>query len=289
MSTYVPRSQRLGLRPENDGPFDGIPPHLEPQLRYWMSESLRYTQDGAVRALALKLRIPVGDYARSSLLNAARGDEAVLWDIVEGILQLDVIYHSPMSNSLTRGSITSRKRAEVRTMLDLAGSVYTVSDDGLIVERVSEEATETYAGAVSMEDPISDQLRQAWGHAYGRNPDASDAWDHAIKAVEAMLGAIVEPNNTKATLGSMLAVLNNSPQKFRCAYLGRNHDHAIENVIPSLWVIWRNPDRHASGTVQNPTLEEARAVVTLTAALVQTHRDAGNGLVYSAPQNLVAS
>lgn len=91
-------------------------------------------------------------------------------------------------------------------------------------------------------------------HVYGRHPNPSDAWDHAIKAVEALLWGLVIPKNTGATLGTILAALANKPSSwtFRLA---------------SSRMIWPNPDRPGSGTVRVPTQEEAENVVQ-TAVMV---------------------
>jgi hypothetical protein len=44
----------------------------------------------------------------------------------------------------------------------------------------------------------------AWTKAYGREPDASDASDHAIKAVEALLLPVVVPKQAQAKIGQVV-------------------------------------------------------------------------------------
>ena len=62
-------------------------------------------------------------------------------------------------------------------------------------------ATAAFEMAASPEDTASDELAVAWTKAYGLDPDLSDAWDHAIKAVEAVLIPIVVPTQAGAHIG----------------------------------------------------------------------------------------
>jgi hypothetical protein len=47
----------------------------------------------------------------------------------------------------------------------------------------------------------------AWTKAYGREPDASDASDHATKAVEALLLPVVVPKQAQAKIGQVVGEL----------------------------------------------------------------------------------
>ncbi|MDC8993680.1 hypothetical protein PR371_06775 [Mycobacterium marinum] len=81
------------------------------------------------------------------------------------------------------------------------------SDNQSLAKVVSGTAQATYAGATSVADEAAKELEEAWTNAFGRNGDPSDAWDHAIKAVEDVLIPETMPNNTKATLGTVLGEL----------------------------------------------------------------------------------
>jgi hypothetical protein len=196
------------------------------------------------------------------MMSLAEQDDDLFLDCVEGALLF------------AQADATGDPVAELQRILALGGSAYTVSEDGQhIVETVSREVEEIKSKALSVADGASQHLSEAWVRAYGRGPDGSDAWDHAIKAVEAVLQPKVEPNNKRATLGSMIAVLNNDTAAWRCIFPGKDDDNSVENLIATLRLIWPNPDRHGSGG-RKPALNEARAVVTLAAAIVQVHREA---------------
>lgn len=262
---WTPRSQRLGKN-NYDGPFEGVPAHLKPQLAEWLQKTLEGTPDPESTAdiLALRLHIVLNKryQAVPQIVEAGLRDEELFLDCVEGALQFSQRY----------GERTERARA-LQHLLNLSGSAYKVTDGGRhLVDAVTVEVEETKSRAMSVQDEASRELSEAWVKAYGRGPDSSDAWDHAIKAVEAVLRPVVEPANTKATLGSMIAVLNNKPSNWKCVFPSKDDDHSVENFIATLRLVWPNPDRHGGGG-RKPTLAEARAVVTLAATIVQWHRE----------------
>ena len=88
----------------------------------------------------------------------------------------------------------------------LGGSVWRVGPNyDRLVRRVDPTATASLVEASSPDSVASAELKEAWTAAYARNPDPSDAWDHSIKAVEAILIPIV-PTKTKATLADVIGV-----------------------------------------------------------------------------------
>ncbi|MYV48403.1 hypothetical protein GT031_23235 [Streptomyces sp. SID2888] len=117
----------------------------------------------------------------------------------------------------------------------------------------------------------ADHLEAAWKAAYGRGPDAVRAYSEAIKAVESAAHAVVQPNNAKATLGTMLGEIRNARHKFTAAVptpVGGDPIAPAEAMMRALWD--GQTSRHGAQTATVPeTLEAARAGVHLAAALVQ--------------------
>lgn len=266
MSEWTPRSQRLG-KTNYDGPYDGVPAHLKPHLLKWLRTALGAARNPtqAAHALGLRLRVvyTLDDYVIERLVDAASKDEDLLWDLVEGALQANFEYYS------TEEAVYEA----LEELLQTGGSAHKV-DAGRVVDRVGEEAQAVYDASVASTDHTSDELREAWAKAYGRSADPSDAWDHAIKAVESILQPVVLPKDDKATLGKILAALSQGSHKFVSAFAGPDADNAVGKLVEALSLLWPNPDRHASGQPsRKPTLPEARAVVNLAAALVQCERD----------------
>jgi hypothetical protein len=260
---WTPRSQRLGRR-NYDGPFEGVPEHLRGPLIDWLQAAFVNADGwraGEMRALCMRLRIPTTSYDGSSLFARIRdfcgaGDDSFL-DAVEGAMQF-------------AGPVDIK---ELEYLLLIGGSNLTVSPTGdHLTEVVGGETQEMVRSATAPADEASGQLAEAWSAAFGRDPDASDAWDHAIKAVEAVLRPVVEPNNAKATLGSMIAVLNGNPAAWQSVFPGKDNDNDVTNLVATLRLVWPNTDRHGGGG-RLPSIEEARAVATLAATIVQWHRE----------------
>jgi hypothetical protein len=122
--------------------------------------------------------------------------------------------------------------------------------------------------AAAPADVASAELSEAWGKAYGLRPDASDAWDHSIKAVEALLVPLVVPNKAKPNLGDALGQMKANPAFFTFGPVA-----SAEGVEKALRLLWPNPDRHAGAERRSPTIEEARGIVHLAVAVVQWLRD----------------
>jgi len=128
--------------------------------------------------------------------------------------------------------------------------------------------------AIEPPDSASAELEEAWINAYDRNGDASDAWDHAIKAVEAATIPIVVPNKAKANLGSVIGQLRSQPHLWRLGIRGQDRDHSVEPLISMLTLLWPDPNRHGSASRDpDPTPDESRAIVSVATTIVQWSRD----------------
>jgi hypothetical protein len=221
-------------------------------------DSTRYSNRGDVyaEAIALRLRIEVGeDFAKATyIVQAAKRDEDRFLDVLDMALR----------------AADYQQVGNLKTALALGGSVWDVADDGKsLVRRVSEAEQEAYERTVSLADEIANELRTAWAATYGRHPNASDAWDHAIKAVEAALWPIVTPNSHKANLGTIASHLGKQAEQFTLR-LATSSDRAtnVETLAQMLRLMWPNPDRHATGSRRTPTQEEAQNVVHLAVLIV---------------------
>lgn len=163
-------------------------------------------------------------------------------------------------------------------MLNEGGSIYCVTDDldGLEVRvgptvREAMKQTISDAAASGLSGSASEHLASAWRSAYGRHPDTARAYSEAIKAVESAAHATIEPNNTKATLGTMLRAMRNSPSRFTTVLPTRPGQDAVDPVVAMMQTLWEGQtSRHGAQTATvAETLEAARAGVHLAATLVQ--------------------
>jgi hypothetical protein len=189
------------------------------------------------------------------IYKACLDDEDYCLDVIHLILQLE-------PNGIDR----------LDAVLAFGGSAWTATDTGLR-RRVDSTATSAFERAGEPADIASRELTEAWSNAYNREPDASDAWDHAIKAVEAVLIPVVVPLMDRPTLGNVLGQLSSQPHLWKLGIPGSNDAYSIEPLVSMLRLMWPNPDRHGGLNGRTPTLEEARAVVHLAVTIVQWARD----------------
>ena len=263
-------SQRMG-KAQPDGPYEGVPEHLRHGIVHWFEGVCGYrnSQGGMneekLRELAVFLRAQVSPGWRASdlmanlLIDADLDDDAYL-DFTDGALHVfGNQYNAP----------------RLVKLLETGGSVWTVADDHRsLVRVVSDGAQATFDAATSVADEITTQMREAWANAFGRNGNPSDAWDHAIKAMEALFIPLVVPSQTKPNLGHAVGQLRNQGQLYELVLPGKDLNHDVGPLVGMLDLIWPNVDRHPGvATTRPPTADEARAVVTLAATIAQWHRD----------------
>ena len=254
-------SMRRGKR-QIDGPYEGVPLHLEHALGEWLRERFGWTSrdgmnDHLMSAVAVACRIHVtATYAiggiSDQIFAAMSGNDDLFLDV------LDAALHLGAGNA-----------SALRNILRVGGSAWTVRADGRGLERRVPEATaQAFAVTTAPSDSVSEELREAWGAAFGRNPDPSDAWDHAIKAVEDLLIPIVVPKVAKANLGTVAGELKANPDRWEFGLpgnAGRGNGETLEGLIRH---IWPNPDRHGGAAKREPGPDEADAVVQIAVLVV---------------------
>jgi hypothetical protein len=259
-------SQLITARPGRDpdpGPFRGVPDWVRIQMFQWLINVLkpgtRYEATDTINRLMARLRIPPQPWATAnpvweSIEQWFHQDGERLLDVIHVVIQLRACDFETLDDILSDG-----------------GSAYTANERG-IEDRVDPTAQEAFEAAIRSRDHASSELAEAWSKAYGRNPDASDAWDHSIKAVEAVLRPIVCPNNAKATLSNVIGDIR--AQHWKLKLRGRARHYSVRPLLEMLEVIWPDPNRHGSGSPERPaTIEEARSVVQLAVTVVQWGRE----------------
>jgi hypothetical protein len=90
----------------------------------------------------------------------------------------------------------------------------------------------------------------------------------------------VTPTNGKATLGSVIKVLNDQGDLWCLALQGHDRSESVVPLVSMLRLMWPNPDRHGGEGSRRPTLMEAEAVVHLAVTIVQWAR---SGVLYELP------
>jgi hypothetical protein len=276
--------QKLSARdqglPHQQVLHEGAPPHLEAPLRGWITAALA---GGGAAQVALRLEIPVmlGDNPISVLaldLNAN-----TLLDVVDAILACGGPWPPLNPGDLERGTNTNypglrQLRDNLTAMLEEGSSAWRVNDDRTGLTRrvdptVADAANSAADSAANTPaaGSAADHLRTAWGGLYQLRPDSSAAYRDAIRAVESAAHAVVEPNNSRATLGTMLGQLRAQPQLYALAIPGPDGMGRIDPLVGMMDLLWSGQtSRHgAQTTTRAETWEEAQMAVHLAVTLVQ--------------------
>jgi hypothetical protein len=280
--TASPPTPREG-RALEQGPFVGVPDHLGAPLTHWLRGRLidpapvfDFWHAGPRVKIALihrvtlvgRIRLPGHPEPMDELTHVLD------WWQQDPEQFLDFIHYFLQEIDVAENDVKALDRT-----LERGGSVWRATDRGL--ERwVDPAATAAFEMAASPEDTASDELAVAWTKAYGRDPDLSDAWDHAIKAVEAVLIPIVVPTQAGAHIGHVIGQLDRQGEQWN-TLLRFNQTTppvnppttSVQALVGMLRLIYPNPDRHLGPDHRVPTIEEARAVVHLAVTIVQWGRD----------------
>ena len=256
---------------------DNVPQFMRHGIKGWIQQAIN-GDNRLVAQMALELRID----ELSDNIDNFYADDAVIaciqrsgpWDMYDESLALDV-----MDWLLGHGCGHAQSLEHI---LKSAGHVLRVSPDGnRLVERIEPTLWDEYEQVTQLDDQASQYMQEAWALAFGREPNLSDAWGRAIKAIETLLKPIVSPKNKKATIGSMTNELRQSLDKWECKLPDReykangetNVKSGIEVFTDALATIGYQPDRHGSAQTQDVDEATARSVLFLATTVVGWLRD----------------
>jgi hypothetical protein len=248
--------------------FEGVPVHLDRLFRDWLVECTEAPMRRRVGAMTRTVGMP-SDYGGFAVWMADRCPRDSLLDLIDAVL-----YVGPEPN---RPRTPDMAISELDGLLLDGGSVYCVAADGRSLERrvaaeAAEAATRAMAMARSAAPSATNHLGAAWKAAYGLHPNPALAYSEAVKAVEAALIPVVQPNHGRATLGTVLGELRANSARWRIA-IEHGSDHAgdVQPLVAMAETLWTGQtDRHAaSGPTRSVSRDAAEAAVFLVATLVQ--------------------
>lgn len=254
--------------------YSGIPEWLFRPLMLWSNRSIELISDSLGKPWSNTSEIEViQDYetltrSRISLISAysssgIQGIHRTLDD--EGFLDfIDYLVFR-----LSKGDWNcSNQIKELEIILKKSGSEWELGKrEGFtsLVQRVPAGVSEAVVEIIGSAGNAGKLLQEAWHFAFGRNPDPEEAYEKAIKAVEEAAAPIISPNNSMATLGSMLSELK-SQKDWKLHLAGKNPDVPVA-MIDALWT--GQESRHGGNGYRKPSQEEAETAVLLAVPLVQ--------------------
>jgi hypothetical protein len=225
------------------GPFEGVPAHLLLPLTRWLASAVRLgspiEDNDALYTIMTRLRIPPipgndgGNPLWRTIVKWIDEDQIRLIAVIEVVMDIRMIDYQQLRM--------------LEQILSDGGSMYTATENG-IEERVDPVAKQAFTTAVQPKDHASTELSEAWSKAYGQQQNASDAWDHAIKAVEALLVPLVVPNLRSGRIGHVVGQLDQPGSRwvlllqFNQLSPPKNPPFtSIEVLVGMLRLIWPNP------------------------------------------------
>lgn len=270
-STWRPLFEDGGEAAETyDSLVEGVPPWLQSSVAAWLRdnttgfdydqtlENLRTIERGLRWNLNWKVVQQNG--AVSALMLVANSDNDLL----------------KLADFTLATLISGYAEADrLSLILEHGGSAWTVgtrADRHGLVRRVP-EGVQLAAEATFGHGAAGRLLRQAWAAVFGIDPNPSEAYRLAVKAVEAAAIPVVSPTNDRATLGTVIRTIED--QKNWTLPFDREHNKSPtgEVLLGMLRTLWHGQhDRHAGGDPDLPlsvSAAEAEAAVTMAVPLVQ--------------------
>ena len=139
-----------------------------------------------------------------------------------------------------------------------------------LTKRVPDGVKDAVRGALAATDAASQKLQEAWLDAYGTNPRASVAYNHAVVAVEIAALSVLPTNLPEPTLANVFSILEADTPTWRLVFRDNDKAPGAKSLAVMLRTLWRGHEsRHGRPDYADATLEEARAAVILAATLVQ--------------------
>ncbi|MDE0775923.1 MAG: hypothetical protein OSB43_06605 [Nocardioides sp.] len=216
-----------------------------------------------------RLRIPVGDLTPQMITESSG---AVQFNTLMKALKASPSPLQIADYLLAHG--TNPALQVLEGVLERSKSAWTVGErtgrPGL-VRRVPEGVQDAANSVMARAGRAGVRLAQAWEALYGLDPNPGAAYGLAIKAIEDAAIPVVSPTNEKATLGTVLAQMEQ--QANWKLPMDREDDRAASGatIVSMMRLVWVGQhDRHggqpsAPGDV---SIEEATVAVSLAVTLV---------------------
>lgn len=282
----MPRVASTRTTPTNDSLVDGVPPYMMGSVidfikRFTTERRGRHhrTNDviigvatDQIRAIERYIQIRLPDdpddefELQIGLMNYARDDEMHALDVVEAMM---ATCHAPNLNQMMQ---------VISPILIESGSKWAVVvNDGIAVleERVDATTTEAFNATQTASSDSSAFLKKAWGYAFGRNPSPSEAYNYAIKAMEAAAWPIITPSNNSATLGHILGEMKAHPENWHTKITEQQASLGSVMISNAMQLVWEgHTDRHGTASPVAVTQEAAEQAV-FTAVMVCNYFNRG--------------
>lgn len=259
--------------------YDGIRQWMRNPVRNWLEKNLTWTNSrggtsyngDAITTIELSGRINIGalkhdSWRYNALVGLLESNADYGLDIIQAYIETADITDG---YEITSHRIQPSSIASLNTILIKGGSKWHVVVDGRkakIEARVDETTENAYKRLSASSEDYANLLKKAWNYCYGREPQPSEAYTYAVKAVEAASWQVVTPKNSTATLGTIIADLRakNAGGKVTTLFKDKQAGTSVEMILQNMQRLWQgHSDRHATGAYTEPTQLEAEVALHL--------------------------
>lgn len=256
----------------HDALFEGVPAHMEAPLQMWAARAF-----GKGREL-WRFMLAYDTATRNTEPIYPSHDEELLalytyLGYEDFFRFLDFVVYMMISDDASYGkSLFDHESAvDLERVLLSNGSAWKVGlRDGLpgLERRVPAGVQEAADMAMAGSGSAGRLLSEAWHSAFGVSPDPEEAYEKAIKAVEAAAIPVVERANSRATLGTVIRVMRDQADwgLELADKAGASFGGPLRDMCQMLWE--GQPSRHGANGYRKPTQAEAETAVLLAVPLV---------------------
>ena len=248
------------MRTDNTAPLsaliEGVPDALRDPLTRWVEEQFSHNAvDGEPYSHALLevvgavfgQSLATGDTraAFDSVITVANRDPGFFLDVVDLLL-------NPLAYYSSAPAADAAAAAELEQIL---------RDASVLAREVIESSTRA-----------GDELRGAWRYAWGRRPNASEAYRGALRAVEYGLGPVVARDGSLPTMADLIAKLRADLAQFEVRASADETIRDAQTVLSSLELLQQGMNAGlAAGYPYDPltvTRAQAQAATAVVARLI---------------------
>lgn len=276
---WQPLDRRDAPEAVADGPHDSIPSWLVNSLDSWTKSRLTYAGGRHRNVIEmhwdvlreaerrLKAEFPPTSYLRA---------DKVVPDVLRTLRGRPRLYLG-MLDFLVAKEGGAAATALNKILLEGA-SLYRVNISGNppgLERRVDPTTSDLADQEMEQDTDAAVLLTKAWRRVFGLDPDASDGYRAAVRAVEAAAIPVVLPNDRDATLSRVIGELRGNPGRFATSFRQQPGKlaplDAVRDMCALLWTT--QYDRHVTdGAPLEMSQEQAEAALPVAVSLVHLFR-----------------
>ncbi len=125
-----------------------------------------------------------------------------------------------------------------------------------------------HAAIRDAEESAARHLRNAWNQTYGRERNPTHAHAEMIRATESAARPVITPNDTRATLGTLIGQLDGQGSLYTTTGASPANN-GVPGIVAMMRVLWQQQtDRHGANPTVPATQGRVEFLLPIASALV---------------------